>query len=375
MFRTRLSAFAAPVLLLTAGVFAGPLNMQHVSRDAMWLVHLDVESFMASKVGSCLLENHDELSIEGLQEIKQALGVDVLKDVLAITLYGGGKDDSSVALDVGVDGEEVRVGAEAAAVKDAVLVAVMTDPADTMIERFKSDDSYAEVRKDGVVLHSFVEPQSGERHHVYIQQGAAPTQRIVVAGPLIERVVDTAKVVRGDAPSLEGSGEPLAAARPHAGSFIFASALDIAGIHGHDPASRILDQSKQVTFDIGEHADKSFGRLTVATETDQDALNIAQIMQGMVALGRMAIAKEQDAEPVLELLNAVKMEATGNTFAATLVLPADRCCGIIRKAAEEHHRLHENLHNGAAEADEHDHHDDGHGDADEHHHHPHPHHH
>ena len=328
----------ASSLVISSAALAGPLNPEYVNKDAHWLVHIDIERFVQSKVGTCLLENQEHLDMEGIEEIKEALGIDVLKDLLGVTMYSV-TDDGAMGVDVGVDNDEVHIGAEAEAVEAVVVVAVMTEAADRMVEKLKADESYAEVRKDGYVLHSFVERESDQRHNLYIQRGANAEQRIVVAGPDVDRVVEAINVVAGKAESINGAKAGLGAVKPRAGSFLFTTALEIDGLGGDNPASQILDSSRQVTFDAGETGESVYAALEVAADSEQDALNISQILQGLVALGRMAIAHhhEEESDHVLKLLNSISVHTRDDVIVAGLAIPTDECCELLKQAAEDGH--------------------------------------
>jgi hypothetical protein len=342
----RLTTFSAAALLTASSAFAGPLNTDHVAADARWILHFDVESFVKSQVGSCILEHRHQLDMEGIDEINEALGIDVFQDVLGATVYGGVGDNMKMAMHV--DDEAVSVGAEARAVEKAVAVIVMSEAADRMIEKLKEGESYAEVHKDGFVLHSFTEPESSKRHNVYIERGANANQRLVVAGPDLMQVVHAIKVVHDDAKSLQSADMPLAKMTPRAGSFAFTTALEIAGISGDDPASRILECSRQLTFDVGEDLGKAFAVLEVTADSDEDASNISQILQGLVALGRMALANgDEETRPLLKLLNGIKFLSHGDFIVADLEFPADECCQMILEKAERQKRRDKN--------DDHDH--------------------
>lgn len=334
------AAACCTTLALAGTAFPGPLNPDHVANDARWLIHFNVAHFVQSDLGSCMIEHRDELDMEGIDELNEALGIDVFHDVLGLTIYSGALDDN-MAVDVGVHDDEVRVGAGAESAQTAVAVLVMTAAADEMIDRIKQHDSYAEVRKDGIVMHSFVEYESEKRHHVHIQENAAADQRIVVAGPIIEHVVRAVHVVRGEADSLHDDEAPLTHAAPRAGSFIYATGADVSGVDDENPASQILDKSEQVTFDFGEDLGKAFAALEVTAKSRDDAMNISQILQGLVALGRMVLQNEPEAAGLMDVLGAIKFDWREQIIVASLKYPADKACELIRAAAADHEHDHD----------------------------------
>jgi len=328
----RLISFSCGMLLTASAAIAGPINPNHVAAEARWLVHVDVQGFVDSAVGKCMLEHHGGEGMEGIEEIKEALGVDVLHDVFGITLYGTVEEGE---MGVDIDEDEVRIGASLESQDNAVAVIVMNGAVDEMIERLKQDESYAEVRKDGIVLHSFIEPESGERHLVYTKQGDKPSERLVVAGHNIETVVHAVSVVNGGAANLTNGDRQLTnVTSPHQGSLIFGTATKLDGWGDDNPASQILNKSTQILVDFGENAGEAFAVMAVSANTEKDAENISQILQGLVALGRMVLAEEEDAEQLLHMLGAVKFQSHENNIVALLKMSTDEACEMIKQAAE-----------------------------------------
>jgi len=330
----RTSSIVLASLAVPTAAFAGPLKPEQVADHARWMVHMDMESFTQSAFGTCVLENRTALNLDGVRELNDALGIDVFTDILGVTLYSTG-ESSDLAAGVDLNDGELEVGAGAAAPERAVVILDMTAAADNMLERIKADDSYAEVHKDGLVLHSFVVPESDHRHTLYMQSGENAERRLVIAGSKLEHVVEAISTVKGARPALKGSQSPLAALTPRRGSFMFTAALEMDGFGEDDPASQILSRSKLVMFDMGESGNEVFAGVQVTAATEEDAVNITQIMQGMLALGRMMLSGEEDAQPLVELMNSVRFNARGSVISAVFEQGADRCCELLKMTIDE----------------------------------------
>lgn len=347
----RIAFTAAATLLFSTTALAGPLNPNYIADDARWIFHVDVEGFLNSDLGKCMLEAHGD-DMEGVDEINEALGIDLLHDVLGLTIYADDAADGK--MNVKMDDDEVEVSAHADAHERAVAVVVMTQAADAMLERIKQDESYAEVTKGDITLHSFVDHDSEMRHLLYIKPGESPNQRIVVAGPNIDPVIHGVNVVNGKAKNIK-NGEPrIPIVMPHPGSLAFATAAELEGLDGDNPASQILDKSSQIMLDFGEHDGNAFTVMAVTAKTEEDANNISQILQGLTALGRMVLANEDEAEELLDLLNAVKFQSSDKHIVAMIKLPSERACEMIKEAAEHHNAF------GDDDDDKHDEDDDQH---------------
>ena len=91
----RALAVAAVIGLGGATATAGSLDLDAVSADATWLVHVDVERFVDSTLGRFVIENSEALDIDvnELREMEEQLAINLWEDVMSVTLYGVGEDD------------------------------------------------------------------------------------------------------------------------------------------------------------------------------------------------------------------------------------------------------------------------------------------
>src|ERR1044072_8609978 len=79
----------AVLLFVTAGV-AGPLRKEQVGADVKWLVHLDVDSFLASKVGEYVMQEFVEKKLtRQTAELNKKFGINLdLHQIHGLTAYG-----------------------------------------------------------------------------------------------------------------------------------------------------------------------------------------------------------------------------------------------------------------------------------------------
>jgi hypothetical protein len=76
---------------------------------------------------------------------------------------------------------------------------------------------------------------------------------------------------------------------------------------GMEPASEILRLSDGVTVDLGEAGDQAYGEAMVSAASPESAANIADVMEGMLALGRLIATEEPEARPLADLADAVNI--------------------------------------------------------------------
>jgi hypothetical protein len=88
-----LTSFAAP---------AGPLQKKHVAAETKWLIHLDLENFLATQIGEFIgKEVLDKKLGKGVRDFQEKLGIDLdWRKIRSLTAYG--TDFKSSAQDKGV---------------------------------------------------------------------------------------------------------------------------------------------------------------------------------------------------------------------------------------------------------------------------------
>jgi hypothetical protein len=97
---------------------------------------------------------------------------------------------------------------------------------------------------------------------------------------------------------------------PQKGSLIFAAIGDIDAFGDDDPASEILRMSDGLTADIGETDGTITGIATVSAASPQVAENISQVLTGLIALGRLMAAQQEELGPLRELADSVKVRTS-----------------------------------------------------------------
>ena len=150
-------------LLLAAGwagsapAYAGPLKISWVGSDAKWIIHVDIEGFTGSTIGSGLLEGADDLGIDlgDLDDLKNESGLDPRTDLMSVTAYGS---------------EDIE--------EKAVVIAITNAAADQALAKLTAnDDIQSEVIKvEGFDVHHFSD--GGERHYVHLRTADRAARRI-----------------------------------------------------------------------------------------------------------------------------------------------------------------------------------------------------
>lgn len=280
-------AFAgACTLVAGAGALAGPVNKSWIAADATWYVHVDSEAAIASSLGQYVVTNRGRLGLEGMDGLR-ALGIDPFKDVKGVTIYD-------------TDGDPDH----------AVVIASTTSAIEQLVDMLKSDPATRTMSVDGQSIVAF--DDKGKTQYWHVRPGEAPDMRVVFISDDWKIVTDAIKVVDGGTTSLSrvGPGSPLAG-DPASGSILFIRAAELPAPVKNNPdpnASALLGLVGGVQLDVGERDGEIYGETLLFTSSGEDAANMSQVAQGLLALGRMITRDNPDLAPISNVLGATKIE-------------------------------------------------------------------
>ena len=265
---------------------AGPVNKGWIAADATWYVHIDSEAAVNSTLGKFAIANRGRLGIAGIDGIR-ALGVDPFKDIKSVTIYD-------------TDGDP----------EHAVAIASMTSAIERLVDLIKSDPGTRTMTVDGHDLIAF--DDKGKTQYWHVRPGDAPDMRVVLLSDDWKIVTDALRVVNGDSSSLARSPatSPIAG-DAGSGSIVFIRAAELPQKVKDNPdpnASALLGQVSGVQIDLGEREGEIYADAQLYTTSAEDTANMAQIAQGLVALGRLITKDNPDLASVSNVLAATKIE-------------------------------------------------------------------
>jgi hypothetical protein len=358
---TRTPAPILATLALASASLATPLDPSWAPDDASWLVHVDVDQLMRSRLVESMLGEgrtvadmiHDEVDIEfeELEEIDEAFprelmhawmnrNLDLERDLHAITIFGrldrnepdGFILETSVAIDQIVAQMQPIDEVEAVQGRNLTIVAI------------ESDEARAHDADDG----------EWTRLIAAIVPNPATAGRTVVMGESIEQIVSTLDRHTRRAPLRQGP----AWADPSPGTMLFMYAdpriadLGDAGGHAH-----LVRKARSVLVEYGELGDELFATVEIEAAQAADAQNMMAVGQGMLAMGRLVLAGEPEMQAVLPLLNGLRLEtdAAGTTVRATFRMDTARFAETVRalEGFDHDHVHHDHRRQGDGSGDDH----------------------
>ena len=290
-------------LLLAAGwagsapALAGPLKIDWVGADAKWIIHVDVEGFTGSTIGSGLLENADDLGIDlgDLDHLKDEIGLDPRTDLMSVTAYGS---------------KEIA--------EDAVVIAVTNAQVDQALAKLTTDDDIQSevIKLEGFDVHIFSD--GGERHYVHLRTADRADRRIVVVTDQESVMADALRVLEGRAPSQATARMPILAIKPKAGSIVYVAVNEIDLLPEIQPASEVLRLCERFTIDLGEADGTLNGSANLSAGSEQKANDIATVVQGMLALARLLANGDPDLGPLRVISDALTVTPDGKRITISI---------------------------------------------------------
>ncbi len=272
-----------------------------VPAGATSLFHVDFAQFRASALGRWFFEHRDDFELDEIDEMRDELGVDPLLEIDAISGWGLGED------------EEADLGG---------LVLFTTSALDRVLEHWSKMDGFRSMRQDGVDLFFF------EETYGYVQQ-LADGRRAMVAASTADMALLGARVLRGESPSLASVPDPVVKARPMAGSYAFFAAVDLAAARDFEPASQVFGLAQGVQLDLGEAGSSFFARLSVPTGSLDDARDVSDVLQGIIALGSLLAGEDVPAE-LRDMLRALRVNSRGNLVTVDFEVPVETVGAFMR---------------------------------------------
>jgi len=273
------------ILALSSPARAGSLPESLVPEGASWIAHLDMEKFVATELFK-VLDSDGRIEIKS-RDIGRMMKIDFFKDVSGLTIFGfapGGKRVVS-------------------------LVAGRFDKK-RMLTVLDLSDDYQEIPYGGNTIYSTDDDEFG----AFVNDG------LIVFGERredIEKVLDTAA---GKAKSFASSGLNASFKSIAPGAFLCGAFDDLAGLDREFSESRFLSKAKGLFFLAQEKQDRLLVRLQVTADTAENATDMAEIAQGLLAMARLS-RKEGPSDEAAFLADGVVVKQDGLKVRLELDVP------------------------------------------------------
>lgn len=292
--------FFAPALVPADG-----LKRERLPADVDLVVHFDMEGFKATQLWKSIADGPQgaELreGLEGMDEFKQRFGIDPFSDLRAVTLYKTKADE-----------------------EPTVVLFSTTAAIDGALAKFQTEPGYQRLTDSGIELHTWSEG-GGDAVFAYVH-AAGNEERVVVLADQRESVLRAARVLRNEEPNHARDGA-LLRVEPARGSFLYLAASEIPHLDEFTPASQVFGLAQGIQVDLGEAGGFLRGHMGLTTASPEDALNISNVVNGLISLSRLAADRVGEA---MELLTGLRLNTRGSEVTLDFEYGVDRLLEVLR---------------------------------------------
>lgn len=298
--------------ILTAPVWAGPLEPRLVDRDAKWILHVDAEAALASTPGGFFRQIADQ-EMPARNEIVAHFGFDPITTIRGVTCYGRTYGDKDGVIII-TGGRDIQAAEEK--LPQAGLAEYAADSEGELRFHRWHDDG-----KD--VFCAFV-------------AGAKEEERRVVLTGSREGIVRALEVVAGRQAS---SAEAVAVPDPRGAIFfVTASEINLAQVPAKARTFRGLEA---LTLRVGERTVDSelqlYSEAHLSVGTAERAQQMQQMFQGFIAMAALASEDNPELKPLATLAQRVKIRVDD----AQIWVECSHPSGAVLEIAKELRRLEE----------------------------------
>lgn len=299
--------FAALAVGLTLGLQADPINPSQISADARWIVHLDLDAFRASKLGSFVFKQFVDPK---LQEAPQAgdLKVDyaaLVRQIGAVTAYGTEFQKKS-----GQGVVVINAKTNTVTILEGLAAAILLDKPDGPLKKTQEKPyPIYELKSDAVA--------------------AALGQGVILFAKTKTQVEQAAETILSGKASLKTTNTFSALPEAPAGAFFTAVATAFGDVSGLPAQAKVLQTAEAGRLSLGEAGDKVFLGLNLRAKTAETSTQIRQVVEGLVALLSLSDSSDPD---LATLIKGIKVSSTDQLVTVRADFPLDEA---LKKAAEK----------------------------------------
>lgn len=308
-FVSRLALCALP--FTPAALLAAPYNPAHVSAEARWVVHADIEALRNSKVGQVLVAEIEKAQAE---QKNNGIGLNIprlVSTLTTLTAFGTNFETDPTKLDgtlVAQGSPELRKIVESILLQGTLAQAeVFSEITDLPFPAYAiSDPKLAPEKRTQVIV-------------------AFPPESLILVSKSKDSLQRALAVRRGALPALDKSKDsPLTRFTANAtGAAIFAASAAPADIKFDEksPQARVLQLTKAGSLALGEKEGMLVALTELSASSDRNADKLQKILEGLTAM--LSLAESNDRQ-LAEFLNATKVTRDNDVVRLKIVYPTEQ---------------------------------------------------
>jgi len=281
-------------LFMAVPAYPGTIPSSVVPEGARWVAHLDMEKFVATSFYG-FLEKSGKFQIKS-RDLDRWLKIDVPRDITGVTVFGFGDGTKGDAV-VAVTGKIDRAG----------LMALIA-----------KDEDHKEIAHGAYTIYS-----TGDDEY-----GAFVNDNLVVLSESREAIQSVLDTAAGKTQNFAKSALSASLKEVPAGAFLSGVVPDLSGLSKMNSQSKVLDQASGLFFLAQEKQDTLLLRLQVTAVSPESAKNMADIVQGLIAMGRMG-GNEGDMAKVASLLDGLQVKLEGKVLRLEFERPSKEIADLL----------------------------------------------
>lgn len=299
-------AAALAVLLSISGTLsAAPISKSQIPADSKWVMHLDMNQFAASQTCRLLVAGQgDSKRFQTmLAHYRTLLGVDPLKDIASLTLFGN----------------EVTGSRGVALISGSLNSKQIT-------KQFSTYPQYTTKKNGRLTVQTWLDKGSNKP----LWASFYSSRQLILASDEFS-LLNSAWVLDGEKPNLttkKSTALPFPAVQP--GSFFTAVTK---GFSGTSPTqAMILQNTESANLQLSENAGIVDGVVLLNADSPESAVQIQQILNGLMISSSFA----DPNSPLVKLAELSTISRDGNTLSLKIHCPASDASGLVSAALQGH---------------------------------------
>ncbi len=275
---------------------AGPLNEAVIAADAKWVGHVDMTRLRDTKIWQLLqAEEKSEELLANIEQVQAVLGCNPMQALAGVTVYGASP-----------------------AKGDGVMIANGNISVQHLKALLASNPTHTETAYGSYVISAWTDKKSNKPSAAcFIDE-----QSFVAAGS-VEQVKAALDAIDKNA-EVDGSDIPTA----DEGTVFFFHTEKLSGALANNPHAQITKSAQSLTFSASEAGENVAMDLKLAAASEEKALQIQQVVSGMLAF--MALAGEENPEAA-KLAQDIKISADGATVSLGLTRSSSEVFDFLKK--------------------------------------------
>ena len=244
-------------LFFCCEIMATNLQKSIIPAEASWVIHFDVEKFIATEIGNHLLTEEDALGLGKKNDhFLNKYKINLKEDIDGITVFGMGKGEENIV--ACLQGNFDR---------------------DYLLGLLGAEDSHKEIPHGKYTIHNW----DGDEYGVFAGE------KLALMGPNEEAIKLALDVIDGKKANITSSPMNDYLKEIPANAFLAAMADDISSLAGGGSKVFIIKKTESAMFSLAEIKENFNIRLNFTVKTLEDAQNMENVLRGLISLANMQL--------------------------------------------------------------------------------------